>query len=191
MRKIKQILRRILDVPTILKNRLVFLRRHVRFPKNSRIRGRIFLRGRVSIGDSCILNGKGRYNPIGYDGGCWLMAEPGAEIRIGERFGMSTASIYSRRSVMIGDRVLMGGGAKIMDSDCHSLQAEYRGTPEDAANTLSAPVRIGNDVFLGAGCMVLKGVTIGDGAVIGACAVVTKDVPAGEIWGGNPARRIR
>ena len=54
-----------------------------------------------------------------------------------------------------------------------------------------APVRIGNDVWIGAHAVVLKGVTIGDGAVIAAGAVVTKDVPAGVIAGGMPARVIR
>ena len=52
-------------------------------------------------------------------------------------------------------------------------------------------MKIGNNVWLGAGAVVLHGVSIGDGAVIGANAVVVKDVPAGEIWGGVPARRIR
>jgi acetyltransferase-like isoleucine patch superfamily enzyme len=49
-------------------------------------------------------------------------------------------------------------------------------------------VRIGNDVFVGMNATILKGVSIGDGAVIGAGAVVTRDVPAGGIVGGNPAR---
>ena len=50
---------------------------------------------------------------------------------------------------------------------------------------------IGNDVYIGIGAKILAGDTIGDGAVIGAYSVVTKNVPAGEIWGGNPAKYIR
>jgi acetyltransferase-like isoleucine patch superfamily enzyme len=56
---------------------------------------------------------------------------------------------------------------------------------------VSKPVRIGNDVWVGAGCSMLPGVTIGDGAVIGARAVVTHDIPAGAIAVGSPAKVIK
>ena len=55
----------------------------------------------------------------------------------------------------------------------------------------SKAVRIGKRVFIGGHSIILKGVTIGDEAVIGACSVVTRDVPAREIWAGNPARFIK
>lgn len=50
---------------------------------------------------------------------------------------------------------------------------------------------IGENVFIGAGTTVLKGAHIGNNAVIGACSVVTREVPENEIWGGNPARLIK
>ena len=55
----------------------------------------------------------------------------------------------------------------------------------------TAEVKIGNNVFIGANTIVLKGVTIGDRSIIGAGSVVTKNIPEDEIWGGNPAKFIR
>lgn len=52
-------------------------------------------------------------------------------------------------------------------------------------------VKIENNVFIGAHTTILKGVTIGSNAIIGACSVITKDIPANEIWAGNPARFIK
>ena len=60
-----------------------------------------------------------------------------------------------------------------------------------ASYTEFAQTVIGNDVWIGAKCLVKGGVTIGDGAIIGMGSVVTHDVPPYEIWGGNPARKIR
>ena len=54
-----------------------------------------------------------------------------------------------------------------------------------------APVVIGGNVFIGARCIILKGVTIGENSIIGAGSVVTKSIPANEIWAGNPAKFIR
>lgn len=54
-----------------------------------------------------------------------------------------------------------------------------------------APIRIGNNVFIGNDAMIMPGVTIGDNVVIGAKALVTKDVPSNTVWGGVPARQIK
>lgn len=176
-----------------LKSRLLFCSQRVRYPKSSDIKGRIRLvnRGTVTIGDGCIINGKNKYNPIGCGNGCNIIAERGAEIVIGECLGMSNATIVSRCSVTVGDRVLIGGGVKIYDTDFHSLDHRYRGTAEDKTHAVCRPVVIGDDVFIGADSFILKGVTIGDRAVIGCGSVVTKDVSADEIWAGNPARCVR
>ena len=63
--------------------------------------------------------------------------------------------------------------------------------PEQRANLEPAPIHIGKNVWIGANSMVLPGVTIGDGAVIAAGAIVTKDVPANTIFGGIPAKKIK
>ena len=58
-------------------------------------------------------------------------------------------------------------------------------------NRCIAPVIIEDTVFIGAKCIILKGVTIGQNSIVGAGSVVTKSIPADEIWGGNPAKFIR
>ncbi|HEX2054970.1 MAG TPA: acyltransferase [Nitrospiraceae bacterium] len=110
-------------------------------------------------------------------------------ILIGERSGISGASIVARSAVTIGPRVLIGAGACIWDTDFHPLDpAERRAHQTQKAR--SRPIRIEDDVFIGARAMILKGVTIGSGAVIGAGALVTRNVDAGQIVTGNPARVV-
>ena len=76
-----------------------------------------------------------------------------------------------------------------MDTDFHPLDYISRRVGIDG--TLTAPIRIEDDVFIGAGVIIMKGVTIGKHSVIGAGAVVTKSVPENEVWAGNPAHFIR
>lgn len=58
-------------------------------------------------------------------------------------------------------------------------------------NAKTAPIVIGDYVFIGARCMILKGVTIGDRSIVAAGSVVTKSIPADELWGGVPAKFIK
>lgn len=88
--------------------------------------------------------------------------------------------------ISIGDNVLIGPGVKIVTAD-HPLEAEKRRDWE----VFCAPIRIEEDVWIGAGAVILSGVTIGARSVIGAGSIVTKDVPSDTIVAGNPARVIR
>ena len=113
-------------------------------------------------------------------------------LRIGDRVGMSNATIVCEESVEIGDDVFIGGGVQIFDTNFHSTDASIRASGrESRADVKTSPVRIGARTFLGANAIVCKGAIIGGEAVIAAGSVVVGDVPAGEIWGGNPARRIK
>ena len=190
---IKKMLRKAINLPTETRNRLIFTIKGVKYPKNGAVKGKINLvnRGNILFGDGCIVNGKNKYNPIGCGDGCTIVTENGAVITIGKNVGMSNCALYSRESITIGDNVLLGGGVKIYDTDFHSIEAKYRGTPEDKQHTKNNPVVIDDGAFIGAGTIVLKGVHIGKEAVIGAGSVLTKDVPEGEIWAGNPAKKIR
>jgi acetyltransferase-like isoleucine patch superfamily enzyme len=70
------------------------------------------------------------------------------------------------------------------------LDAALRSSPADASHAATSPVTIGSDVFIGGRSIILKGVQIGQGAVIGAGSIVTKDVPEWNIVAGNPARSV-
>jgi maltose O-acetyltransferase len=103
--------------------------------------------------------------------------------------------------VKIGNRVLISHGVNIHDNNSHSLSAARRaehfqqilfgrGHPSVLDDVPAAPIVIEDDVWVGFNSTILKGVTIGRGAVIGAATVVTKDVEPYAIVVGNPARVI-
>ena len=121
---------------------------------------------------------------------CRLAAmRAGARIRIGDCVAMSGATLVAADSIEIGERTMIGAEVMIIDTDFHPLNPERRAEqPTQGANT--DPVCIGRDVFIGTRAIILRGVTIGDGAVIGAGAVVTHSVSERSICAGNPAREV-
>lgn len=188
----KHIILRIIALWEWAINSFTLRRKGVVFDHSLRIRGiiRIFGRGTVQIGKNVQINSRESANP---GMGCYprtVFHVPTGVLVIGSHVGMSSVSISCRERVTIGDHVMLGGGVKIMDSDAHSLNYENRAQGGKADVPLCRPVCIREHAFVGANSMILKGVTIGARAVIGAGSVVTKDVPDGEIWAGNPAKRI-
>jgi acetyltransferase-like isoleucine patch superfamily enzyme len=93
--------------------------------------------------------------------------------------------ISASDSIEIGDNCMIASGAYITDSDWHGIYDRIERNPEPA------PIRIGNNVWIGDGALVLKGVTIGDNSIVGARAVVVRDVPANVVVAGNPARVVK
>lgn len=110
-----------------------------------------------------------------------------AKIIIGNGCGMSGVVIGAKESIIIGDEVLVGANVLITDFDWHSLNPLARNSGE----IKSAPIYIGNNVFIGYGCTILKGVTIGNNSVIGANSVVSINIPPNCIAGGNPCKVIK
>jgi acetyltransferase-like isoleucine patch superfamily enzyme len=110
----------------------------------------------------------------------------GAVLEVGEDCGFTGTTLVAADRITIGDRVLMGGNASIVDFDFHPLTPEGRAEAINAG--AAAHILIGDDVFVGTGALVLKGVTIGEGAVVGAGSVVTQDVPPWTVVGGIPRR---
>lgn len=145
----------------------------------------------MTIGKDFSMNNGISHNPIGMPQPCTFFVDRGCELTIGDNVGISQTALIAHADITIGNNVKIGGGTCIYTSDFHSLDANIRRTGEDMNHRKSLPVNIANDVFIGARCIILKGVTIGECAIIGAGSVVTKDVPAGEIWAGNPAKFIK
>jgi acetyltransferase-like isoleucine patch superfamily enzyme len=114
-----------------------------------------------------------------------------ASISIGNDTGLSGTCIVCASSIRIGSEVLLGANVMIVDTDFHPIAPKNRRHSDDREAIGVAPVVIGNNVFIGAGSTILKGVQIGDDSVVGAGSVVVAGVfPQGAIIGGNPARVI-
>jgi acetyltransferase-like isoleucine patch superfamily enzyme len=142
---------------------------------------------RLSIGDGSIIHAD-----ISFE-------EMGGEIRIGSRTFIGRSNLVCYRRLIIGDDVIMSWGVTIVDHDSHSIDWTKRendvrewGRGRKAWDHVAhAPVTIADKVWIGFNVSVLKGVTIEEGAVVGACSVVTRDIPAYSLAAGNPARVIR
>lgn len=149
----------------------------------------------IALGPHFMMNNDYAENPIGYKVPCSFIVEKGASITIGNNVGMSQTTIYAAKgggNIVIGNNVLIGGGVKIYGTSFHSLDYQIRRSFEDDQQARKiAPVYLGDDSFIGAGTTIMCGVTIGAHSIVGAASVVTKDIPSGEIWAGNPAKFIR
>lgn len=144
--------------------------------------------GIVSFGNNVMFNS---YTDHSWNSKCKLIVLANATLTIGDDSGMNGAMIYCSQKVLIGNHVKIGGGTRISDSNHHSLDYKIRRTSEDSKHAKSAPIIIGDDVFIGANCYIGKGVTIGDRSIVAAGSVVVKSIPEDEIWGGNPAKFIK
>ncbi|CTR17353.1 acyltransferase [Escherichia coli] len=153
-------------------------------------------RAKAYIGNNCILK-----NEIIFERECGV-------VTIGDNtFINKNTKIISVNRISIGSNVTISYGVIIYDHDSHSL--DYRERQKDILKILetrdpnndienknwdcvkSLPVIIGDNVWIGFQAAILKGVTIGEGAVVAARAVVTKDVPAWSVVAGNPAKVVK
>lgn len=154
---------------------------------------------------------------VNYRGIRW---HPNAELRIGERtiisgqivserdnvrvsIGKNTfignSHIFAAEEISVGDDVLIAWGVYLVDHNSHSVRFSgrrddvdnwYNGT-KNWAHVEVKPIRVMRRAWIGFNSIILKGITVGEGAVVGAGSVVTKDVPPYTVVAGNPARVIK
>lgn len=110
-----------------------------------------------------------------------------ARIEIGDGVGISGATIFATNCISIGKGTLIGADALILDSDMHFQDGTGQWRSLLYTEHPGSPVSIGQNCFIGARTIILKGVTIGDSCIIGAGSVVSKNVPDNHMAYGNPA----
>jgi len=184
---IKYIIRRILSFPI---RRKVTASTTSVFYSNSRVYNLLNNPRKIMIGDQSHINGE--LHLFGY----------GGEIIIGDRCFIGEGTrIWSGNKITIGNNVLISHNVNIMDTNSHELNHQERaigflqiiteGHPKKAVNINTAPIVISDNAWINFNCTILKGVTIGKGAIIAAGTLITKDVPPFALVGGNPARIIK
>lgn len=140
---------------------------------------------RILIEEGATLNCAMWSNPLNDGRRTVLHAGPGATIHFKKQSGASSSRIVAFGGITIGKGSLIGAGCLLCDSDMHGFPLGQKHPPA------VAPIHVGDGVFIGTNCTILKGVTIGDGAVIGAHSLVNRDIPPGVLAAGNPAKVIR
>lgn len=143
----------------------------------------------LTIGDGSIIEG------------ALVFEREGGEIVIGCNTFVGPSLIACATRIEVGDDVQISWGCNIVDHNSHAIAWSKRKNDvkdwhsgrdkKDWSSVVTSPVKIGNKCWIGMNVIVLKGVEIGEGAILAAGAVVTRSVPPWTITGGNPARVIR
>lgn len=149
----------------------------------------------VLISDKCSIYGAERIrigSNVRIDDFCILSA--GSEIQIGSYIHIACyASLIGRGLIELRNYSSVAAKVHILSS-CDDFSGAYMVNPtipKEYLNVTDAPVVLGKHSIIGTGSVVLPGVSIGDGAAIGALSFVKRSIPEYEIWGGNPIRKIK
>lgn len=152
----------------------------------------------LSIGDNVTIKSSFLSNLVGlYSRTIIVTRRRDSEITIGNNVGISGATIYARKRIVIGDNTAIGGNCKILDNDFHPVELEARNTllmdkaGGDSDLVPAKEIIIGKNCFIGCNSIILKGTILGDGCVVGAGAVVSGQFETNCVIAGNPARVIR
>jgi acetyltransferase-like isoleucine patch superfamily enzyme len=186
---------KIIEVLNYVYNHYIFRRHRLTYPIGLKIFGMIRLsicgNAKLSVGDGVRINSSWRANPSG--GGqtsTLLNIGQSGHIILGDNVGISNSTIVAHKKVVIGKNTKIGVNCVLYDTDFHSVNIIDRNSLPDKKVKID-PINIGQNVWICGHCIILKGVTIGNGSIIGAGSVVTQDIPPNELWGGNPAKFIK
>jgi acetyltransferase-like isoleucine patch superfamily enzyme len=162
--------------------------------KSLEIFGKLYLQvhkdSLIQIGEKVVFRSNTKSNFVGIYKPVSIAVYQKGQLKIGNNSGFSGTSIVVTQQVTIGNYCNFGGNTSIWDTDFHP--AEYLARRDHSVCKIkSAPIIIGDDVFVGANSIILKGISIGNRSIIGAGSIVTKNIPADQVWGGNPARFIK
>lgn len=182
--------------------KLVMKMTKVEYGKNLLLKGVpvIFNKGgaRLKIGDNVTVKSSFLSNLVGlYSRTIIVTRAPGAVIEIGDNVGISGATLYARKKIVIGENTCIGGNCKILDNDFHPIDVGDRlkllqdAHGGDSDLVPSREIRIGKNCFIGCNSIILKGTALGNNCVVGAGAVVSGVFEANTVIAGNPARVIR
>lgn len=185
---IKTILREIKNEFIVFRTKLIFASKKIKNGNRNMLFGNLLVSnlGNIQIGNNCIIasNSKNYQNfisPVSIS-----LMEKDTEIKVGNFVELIGCFIRIRYGLEIGDRSIITPGVKIIDHD-HLISPKKRKLKEYPGKK----IKIGNDVWIGYNAIILKGVNIGDGAIVAAGSVVTKDVKSNTIVGGVPAKKIK
>jgi acetyltransferase-like isoleucine patch superfamily enzyme len=135
--------------------------------------------GRLEVGEGTLL-----------EPGCWLTLAPGARIEIGAGCFLNRNTMLAAfEQISIGDHTMLANGCFVGDADHRFEDPDTPITRQGFSS--KGPVEIGSNCWFGVNCVVTSGVTVGDRCVVGANSVVTRDLPAGTIAAGAPARVVK
>ncbi len=151
---------------------LLYRRKFAKIGKNCKFYGKskIIGKGKIILGDNVTVIK------------ATLSAGQGGKIVVGNNCYLSSCTLAALGAIEVGDEALISGQANIIDTDWHGSRRSERGKIE--------PVVVGKHVWVCAGATLLKGVSVGDNAIVGFGSVVTHDVAANTIVAGNPAKKI-
>lgn len=150
----------------------------------------------LSIGKDCVIDGR------------YIFEKESGIVTIGDRTHIGGSTFISINSITIGNDVTIAWDCMFYDHNSHSIYwSERKNDTNQELKDLrengdlikhknwsvvkNAPIVVKDKAWIGVGCKIMKGVTIGEGAVIAAGSVVTTDIPAWTVWGGNPAVYIK
>jgi acetyltransferase-like isoleucine patch superfamily enzyme len=145
----------------------------------------------LQVGDGVVLCSDSAYTALALNHPLKIATHcASAVITIGAHTGISGGALVAAERIDIGREVLLGANVTIVDTDFHPVAATGRRHSDDPSRIATAPVWIGDNVFIGTGAVILKGVRIGRDSVVGAGSVVHGEFPERSIIAGNPARVI-